>query len=96
MRSSRRPSIPYVEIGLGLNIFAAGYSVSQQIACSGGAPVSTVEETVTAGNSSLSYDAMTDQYAYVWKTKKAWKGTCRQLIVKLNDSSTHVANFQFK
>jgi hypothetical protein len=80
----------------GLNIFAAGYPVSQQITCSDGAPVSDIEETVTAGNSSISYDVATDQYTYVWKTDKSWKGTCRQLILKLNDNSFHVANFQFR
>jgi hypothetical protein len=80
----------------GLGILAAGYPVSQQIACNDGAPISTVEETVASGGSSLSYDATTDQYIYVWKTAKAWKGTCRQLIVKLNDGSSHLANFRFK
>ena len=80
----------------GLNIFAAGYPLWQQIACSGGAPVSSVEETVTAGASSLSYDAATDRYIYVWKTEKAWKGTCRQLLVKLNDGSLHIADFRFR
>ena len=80
----------------GLNIFAAGFPVSQQITCVGGAPVSSVEETVTAGSSSLSYDPASDRYIFVWKTEKAWKGTCRQLIVKLNDGTLHAANFQFK
>jgi FG-GAP repeat/HYR domain len=80
----------------GLNIFAAGYPVSQQIACSDGAPVSEIEQTVTAGGSSLSYHAGSDQYNYVWKTEKSWEGTCRQLIVRLNDGSDHVAYFKFK
>lgn len=80
----------------GLNIFAVGYPVSQQIACSDGAPISVIEETVTAGSSSISYDATPDQYNYVWKTDKSWKGTCRKLILKLNDSSVHMANFQFR
>ena len=80
----------------GLNIFAAGYPVSQQIACSNGLPVSIIEATLTAGSSSLSYNSSTDQYTYVWKTDKNWKGSCRQLIVKLSDGSTHVAIFQFK
>lgn len=80
----------------GLNIFAAGYPVSQPIVCVGGATVSSVEETVTAGSSSLTYDADADRYLYVWKTEKSWRGTCRQLIVKLNDGSQHVANFQFR
>jgi hypothetical protein len=80
----------------GLNIFAAGYPVSQQIACSSGSPTDDIEETVTAGASSLSYDATTDQYKYVWKTDKAWKGRCRKLVLKFNDGSTREALFQFK
>jgi hypothetical protein len=80
----------------GLNIFAAGYPQSQQVACASGASIDGIEETVTAGSSSLSYDSTLDQYIYVWKTNKGWAGTCRQLIVQLNDGTTHYANFQFK
>jgi hypothetical protein len=80
----------------GLGIFAAGFPASQQINCDSSAPVSGIEETVAAGGSSLSYDPTTDQYTYVWKTNSAWKGTCRKLIVRLNDGTDHVANFQFK
>ncbi len=80
----------------GLSIFAPGYPWSQRIACDTYAPVSVVEETLTAGNSSLSYNAGNDQYNYVWKTDKSWAGTCRQLAVKLIDSTVHYANFQFK
>jgi hypothetical protein len=80
----------------GLDIFAAGYPVSQQFMCNTGTLVGGIEETVTAGRSSLSYDAATDTYTYVWKTEKSWEGTCRWLIVKLNDGSDHVAFFQFR
>ncbi len=80
----------------GPNIFAAGYPVSQQIGCISGAPLTIIEQTVAAGGSSLNYDATVDQYNYIWKTEKAWKGTCRQLIVMLNDGTAHAANFQFK
>jgi len=54
-----------------------------------------VEKTVTSGGSSLSFDATTDQYNYVWKTDKAWAGTCRQLVVKFIEGTTQRANFQF-
>jgi len=80
----------------GLDIFAAGYPKSQMITCSSTAPVDGIEETVTAGSSSLSYDATLDQYTYVWKTLKSWAGTCRQLVVKLNDNTVHRANFMLK
>ena len=80
----------------GLNIMAAGYPASSPVACNANEPGSVIEETVTAGNSSLSYDATTDRYSYVWKTNKAWKGTCRILVVRLNDGSDHFAKFSFK
>jgi len=32
---------------------------------------------------------------YVWKTDSAWAGTCRQLLVTLNDGTQHIAYFQF-
>jgi len=79
----------------GLNIFAAGYPSSTQVAC-GNSAEDAIETTVTAGGSSLSYDALADQYVYVWKTEKSWAGTCRTLVVKLVDGTFHYANFKFK
>jgi hypothetical protein len=80
----------------GLSIFAAGYPASQKVACDGSAALDDIEVTVTAGGSSLSYDAGNNQYNYVWKTEKGWAGTCRQLIVRLIDGADHKANFKFK
>ena len=80
----------------GLSIFAAGYPQIRQINCNSGALQDPVEETVTAGNSGLSYDATTGIYSYVWKTNKAWTGTCWQLILRLTDGTDHSATFAFK
>jgi hypothetical protein len=80
----------------GLDIFAAGFPISQRIDCDSGSPIDVVEETVTAGSSSLSYDPTADQYTYVWKTQKAWANSCRQLVVRLSDGTDHVAYFKFK
>ena len=80
----------------GLNIFVLGYPKSQKIDLEYVPIVDTIEETVNAGNSSLSYDAAADQYIYVWKTEKVWAGTYRQLIVKLKDGEEYTANFNFK
>jgi probable HAF family extracellular repeat protein len=83
----------------GLAIFAAGYPRSVTIACSGSAAQDTIEQTVTAGNSGLNYDATLNppvgQYTYIWKTDSAWVGTCRQLQLKLNDGQLYTANFRF-
>jgi hypothetical protein len=82
---------------MGLNIFAADYPKVNTIACpSASALTDDIEQTVTAaGGSSLTYDPITDQYTYVWKTNKAWAGTCRLLTVKLSDGTTQTANFKF-
>jgi hypothetical protein len=32
---------------------------------------------------------------YNWKTDARWAGTCRQLIVTLDDGTSHRANFNF-
>ena len=80
----------------GLNIFAAGYPLSQQLSCDASSgSTSPIEETVTAGNSGLQFDPTTQTYTYVWKTDKGWAGTCRILVVKLVDGSERSALFQF-
>jgi hypothetical protein len=79
----------------GLSVLAAGYPRSAQVTtCGSDAPLNSGEPT--ASSDGLQYDAAIDQYNYVWKTEKAWKGTCRQLVVVLSDGSVHRANFQFR
>jgi CSLREA domain-containing protein len=78
----------------GLDIMAAGYPASTTIACDNSAPTGTIEETVSAGSSSLSYDADSDQYIYVWKTNKGWANSCRVLTIMLDDGSVHQASFK--
>ncbi len=78
----------------GLNIFAPNNPYTVSLNCNTSDPGVDVIETLTAGGSSLSFGG--DQYNYVWKTEGSWAGTCRQLVVTLNDGSVHVANFKFK
>jgi hypothetical protein len=85
----------------GLSIFGKDdsgnyYPKSQSIPCDSNAAIDGIETTVTAGGSSLSYDPTTQIYTYVWKTQKSWAGSCRQLIVGLNDGTDHAANFTFR
>ncbi len=68
----------------------------QRIGCDSAAPVDNIEQTISAGESGLTYDAATDQYGYVWKTSKAWGDTCRKQVMKLDDDTVHQANFRFK
>jgi uncharacterized repeat protein (TIGR01451 family) len=80
----------------GLNILAAGSPSSVQISCSTSDPILPVEQTETAGSSSLGYDSTSNQYKYTWKTESSWKNTCRQLTITLRDGTVHVAKFKFK
>ena len=79
----------------GLDVFDAGYPKSETIACNSAAEVNGVDQTVNAGSSSLSYNASTGTYSYVWKTDKAWQDTCRQLVLKFDDGTIARANFTF-
>jgi hypothetical protein len=67
------------------------------ISCTTPDPVSHMDDgsTSSAGSSSWQFDAAEDQYVYVWKTLNNWSGTCRRLIVTLNDGTQHSADFQF-
>jgi hypothetical protein len=80
----------------GLGIFAPGYPASAPVACATGALLDEVEETSTAGSSSLTYDPTTGRYHYVWKTEKAWKGQCRILVVRFVDGTEATALFSFR
>jgi hypothetical protein len=68
---------------------------SRSSRCDGSATTDPVEQTVSASARGLKYDASTQTYRYVWKTDKAWAGTCRELTVRLHDGTDHVMNFKF-
>ena len=78
----------------GLDILAEGSPSSRPVACDAGGVLDSVEETVTAGGSGLTYDATSGIYTYTWKTDKAWAGTCRELSVTLSDGTMHTAQFK--
>jgi hypothetical protein len=80
----------------GLAIFAPGYPASSPIQCDANEPGTTIEETVNAGDSGVSYDASTGQYSYVWKTQRSWNRTCRLLVVRFADNSQYLAKFRFR
>jgi len=78
----------------GLNIFAANNPYTVTLNCGTNDPGVDVTETLNAGGSSLTFSG--GQYTYVWKTESSWAGTCRQLVITLNDGTVHTANFKFK
>jgi hypothetical protein len=79
----------------GLAIFASGSPRSQATACDVAAPEGPIEGTVPAGGSSLSYDAATNVYTYVWKSDRAWANSCRLLTLTFTDGTSETASFRF-
>ena len=79
----------------GLNIHDPGAPPSAQDECPADPPITAMEPTSTAGAGSLTYEAATDTYNYVWKTETSWSGTCRTFTMTLNDGSSHDATFRF-
>ena len=80
----------------GLAIFASGYPASSAMACDATVTSTVIDETTTAGGSTLSYDPTTGLYSYVWKTDKAWAESCRQLVLRFSDGAEYVAYFGFR
>jgi mannan endo-1,4-beta-mannosidase len=74
----------------GMNIFSAGYPKVQEISC----PSRDGITTLSSATGTLSYDKKAAQYTYTWMTSKRWAGTCREIRIKLNDGTTHPADFQ--
>ena len=79
----------------GLSILV-GIPVSRGVACDSGAPIDLIEQTVSTNGPALSYAAGTDRYQLVWKTNKAWAGSCRELVLSFADGSQQSALFRFK
>lgn len=79
----------------GLDIAPPGSPTSQRTSCAASL-IGVPEATLTPRASRFSYDHGTGQYQYVWKTEKAWTGTCRQVILTLQDGTVHQAEFRFK
>lgn len=78
----------------GLAIVAGGYPRSIRVQCSeAGKPLGAL--ATTAGIGSLRYDAASQRYGFLWRTRPAWAGTCRELQVRLTDGTLQRARFRF-
>ncbi|SOC54458.1 M36 family metallopeptidase [Ornithinimicrobium cerasi] len=84
---------------LGLDVLRDAHSpMSQQISCETREPLQFAVSvpTETTGQRALTYNARQERYQYNWQTDEAWGGTCRQLIITLDDGTQHRADFRFE
>ncbi len=80
----------------GLDIFAPGYPASRPIACDATMGEADVTETNTFLDIPLRYVAFTGRYTYLWKTDRAWAGTCREFVMRLKDGTEQTARFRLR
>ncbi len=72
----------------------AAVFASQQVDCGTRAPTGPIVPALTPGSRVLQSEG--NQYSFNWKTDSAWAGTCRQLIIRLQDVTDPVAFFRFR
>jgi hypothetical protein len=73
---------------------APGYPRSAPIAC-GSTDVPAGGDTVRMLGGGVRYFRWWGRYVLVWQTDRAWAGTCRAFILKLDDGSTHAFVVRF-
>jgi hypothetical protein len=80
----------------GLDVISAGFPSSRAHSCAVAEEAEVLDTALAPGSSGLSYNTETDTYTFVWKTDRAWAGSCRTLVLTLADGSRHVAEFAFR
>ncbi len=75
----------------GYNILAPGSPTTTPINCMTGAPTGPSVPAVLP----LGMYYFPDQYTLFWQTNAAWRGTCREFSVTLNDGGTRTSNVRF-
>ena len=82
----------------GLDILAVGFPASQSASCTTFATTGAATPITTgdADNRLKFSGGGSGKYQLKWETDKSWQNSCRVLIVKLADGTTHTANFEFK
>lgn len=79
----------------GLDIFASDYPATQEIDCTSLEPIGPLTP-INTRVTRLEYHAGSDQYRYSWRTNRSWAGTCQQFVMRLDDGTDHIADFEFQ
>lgn len=80
----------------GLRIFDPGYPKVQPVDCADGTAIGEATPADGPGASDLEYAPEDQRYTYVWKTDRAWAGSCRTLVLGLDDATNHEVRFALR
>jgi 6-phosphogluconolactonase (cycloisomerase 2 family) len=78
----------------GLDVLAAGSPASGAVPCGSSGPPASTEPAESPY--ALRYNATTGLYVFKWRTKRAWRGTCRAFVLTLSDGSVHQLTVKFR
>jgi hypothetical protein len=81
--------------GAGKANVIAGVRVAP-VACAGSATVAAGDPSLTAADWSVPGNHGGGDSMLLWRTTKAFGGSCRQLLVQLTDGSVHRLTFSFR
>jgi hypothetical protein len=71
----------------------AAVFASRQVDCTTLAPTGPFVPVLTPGSREL--ESSGNEFSFNWKTERSWAGTCRQLVIRLQDVTDPVAIFRF-
>ena len=80
---------------IGLAIFQDGSPSVQRVDCVSGELMGS-PTTAATGSPALKFNPKTQRYTFQWKTDKAWKDSCRLLVLTFGDGSFAEVVFSFK
>lgn len=69
---------------------------STAAACDTGEVFNIEGEAESSTQTTIRYDAGTNQFIYNWKTENGWAGSCRNVTLTLADGTEHVVRFRFQ
>jgi extracellular elastinolytic metalloproteinase len=79
----------------GRDPLASNSPASQQIDCTTLRPPQFATTTPADQVGQLRFNRAQQRYDFNWVTQEDWAGTCRRVIVTLDDGTQHTANFRF-
>jgi hypothetical protein len=80
----------------GFDVLADGHPQVAEIECGSGAEPAAGDRARLVGRHRVHWSRWSRSYVLLWKTRRSWAGSCRQLLVGLADGTTRRADFRFK
>jgi hypothetical protein len=79
----------------GLDVLSPKAPISIAVDCDSRSPRTVASPPSAPSKGVLTYDWLTDTYTFWWPRAEVWVGTCRKLILELDDGTVHPVMVSF-